>query len=304
MEVKMTKPRGWIIYNGNFITPKFLEPIESLRNAAEHKNVILEPVKNNELLMTIENGAAVIKGKYKDDKPDFIIFWDKDIRLAYHLEKMGFKLYNCARTIEICDDKTLTYEVLFNNGIPMPKTVIAPMVFEGCKIIDFSAYEYIAAEIGYPMVIKEAFGSFGAQVYLVRNEEQLLQKINEIGGKPYVFQELIASSYGRDIRLNVVGDEVVASMFRRSETDFRANVTAGGKMFAHEPTDEQKELAIRCCKIIGADFAGVDLLFGEDNKPIVCEVNSNAHLKNIYTCTGIEVSFSIIDYIRRDLGVI
>lgn len=300
----MIKPRGWIIYNGNLITPKFLEPIDSLRKAAEHKNVILEPVKNNELLMTIENGVSAIRGKYKDEKPDFIIFWDKDIRLAYHLEKMGFKLYNSARTIEICDDKTQTYEVLSNNDIPMPKTIIAPMVFESCKIVDFSTYKHVASEIGFPMVIKEAFGSFGAQVYLVQNEEQMLQKINEIGGKPCLFQEFIASSYGRDIRLNVVGEEVAASMFRKSECDFRANITAGGKMYAYEPTDKEKELAVRCCKIIGADFAGVDLLFGEDNKPIVCEVNSNAHMKNIYTCTGIDVSFSIIDYIRGDLGVI
>lgn len=300
----MTKSKGWIIYNGNLITKKFLEPIESLQKASKQRSIDLEPIKNNELIITIENGVSALRGKYSGERPDFVIFWDKDIRLAYHLEKMGIKLYNNARAIEICDDKTLTYEILADNNIPIPKTIIAPLIFDGCHIIDYSTYDNIAQEIGFPMVIKEAFGSFGAQVYLVNNKEEMLERVRNIGSKPYLFQELIKTSYGRDIRLNVVGDEVVASMMRKSENDFRANVTAGGKMFKYNPTEEEKEIAIRCCKIIGADFAGVDLLFGADNKPLVCEINSNAHMKNIFDCTGIDVSFNIIDYIRKDMGVI
>ena len=63
-------------------------------------------------------------------------------------------------------------------------------------------------------------------------------------------------------------------MKRISEKDFRANVSNGGRMEVYEPTDEEKKLAIRCASLVGADFAGVDLLFGEDGSPIVCEINS------------------------------
>ena len=41
-----------------------------------------------------------------------------------------------------------------------------------------------------------------------------------------------------------------------------------------------------------------DILFGE-NGPILCEVNSNAHFKNIYDCTGENVADYIIEYINE-----
>ena len=52
---------------------------------------------------------------------------------------------------------------------------------------------------------------------------------------------------------------------------------------------------------LGLDFAGVDILFGEEEEPILCEVNSNAHFKNIYDCTGINVADAIISYILEQL---
>jgi glutathione synthase/RimK-type ligase-like ATP-grasp enzyme len=58
-------------------------------------------------------------------------------------------------------------------------------------------------------------------------------------------------------------------------------------------------LAIRACKALGLDFGGVDLLFGENDTPLLCEVNSNAHIKNILTCTGINVAEHILAYIRE-----
>ncbi|HWT75620.1 MAG TPA: RimK family alpha-L-glutamate ligase, partial [Mobilitalea sp.] len=63
----------------------------------------------------------------------------------------------------------------------------------------------------------------------------------------------------------------------------------------------QCELALRSCEIIGLDFAGVDLLLGENDEPIVCEVNSNAHFKNIYDCTGVNAADEIITYIKNQL---
>ena len=89
--------------------------------------------------------------------------------------------------------------------------------------------------------------------------------VNEICPKPFIFQEFIDSSYGKDIRLNVVGDEVVASTKRVNENgDYRANVTNGGTMYPYIPSDEEKELAIKACKATKCDFAGVDILFGKN----------------------------------------
>jgi glutathione synthase/RimK-type ligase-like ATP-grasp enzyme len=45
------------------------------------------------------------------------------------------------------------------------------------------------------------------------------------------------------------------------------------------------------------DFAGVDIMFGKQGEPVLCEVNSNAHFKNIYDCTGVNVADEIMEYI-------
>src|SRR5699024_10643134 len=98
------------------------------------------------------------------------------------------------------------------------------------------------------------------------------------------------------------GDQVITAMQRTSENDFRANVTSGGKMEPYEPNESQKRLAIEATKAIGADFAGVDLLFGENDQPIVCEINSNAHIRNLLDCTGVNVAIDLVTYIEKDLG--
>ncbi len=65
----------------------------------------------------------------------------------------------------------------------------------------------------------------------------------------------------------------------------------------------KKTLAIQATQAIGADFAGVDLLFGENEQPIICEINSNAHIRNIYECTHINPADFIIDHIIQTLGI-
>ena len=116
--------------------------------------------------------------------------------------------------------------------------------------------------------------------------------------EPLIIQEFISESSGRDIRINVVGDKTVASMIRYNEGDFRANITNGGSMKKYEPSKDEVELALRVCKLLKLDFGGVDLLFGK-NGPILCEVNSNAHFKNIYDCTGINVAEEIGEYVEK-----
>src|SRR5699024_7806278 len=111
----------------------------------------------------------------------------------------------------------------------------------------------------------------------------------------------ITRSYGKDIRLHVVGERVVASMLRLAQNDFRANVSAGGLMEPYEPNEEEYAIAVAATKAVKADFAGVDLLFRPDHTPIICEVNSNAHIRNMYESTHINVADFIIDYIIKTL---
>ncbi|HLR52834.1 MAG TPA: RimK family alpha-L-glutamate ligase [Candidatus Avamphibacillus sp.] len=298
--MKIMKPSGWIVYNGNLPGQKFLDFAEMIQEAGNRKHSETKIYKNNDLLSVL--GKHHINLLHEDtlSVPDYVVFTDKDIYLARSLELLNIAVFNSAQSIAISDDKIATYQMLAARKLPIPKTIIAPKVFIKEKESLFSL-ENIVNELGLPLIVKEAFGSFGEQVYLIQTMEELKNKTNQLHGKAYMFQEFIKSSYGRDIRLQVVGDKVAAAMLRTSEEDFRANITSGGKMSTYEPTEEEKQLAIAGTKAIGADFAGVDLLFGEDG-PVICEINSNAHIRNLYEATNINVADDMIDYILKTLN--
>lgn len=297
---KKTRLTGWIIYNGNLPGNRFYNYAKWLKNTAEIFTIDATIYRNDELLSVLTADSFTLIPEQKDF-PDFVIFLDKDLYLAQQLEQMNIPVFNSADAIRMSDDKILTYQRLASCRIPFPKTMIAPKVFFHHEKVKTNYVRKVIEQFGFPLIIKEAFGSFGEQVYLIQDEETLMQKVIELHGTPFLFQQFIHSSYGRDLRLQVVGDEVVAAMQREAKDDFRANITRGGKMTPYEPTAEERSLAIQATKAIGADFAGVDLLFHKDRGSLVCEVNSNAHIRNLYECTKIDVAHFMIEHIMKTL---
>lgn len=285
--------KGWLIVNGYLKSKKFDEIYEWLVDAALKAGCELRIIANDQLDSILPASSGKTDWKVR---PDFVLFWDKDIKLARMLEAEGFQVFNSAQAIETCDDKSLTFIKLKNTNIKMPKTFCAPMTFDK-EYKDFTFVLQVEGSLGYPMIIKENKGSFGEQVYMVKNYYEAVDKIKEIGSCDFIMQEYIESSKGQDVRIHVVGDEIVTAMKRVNKDDFRANVTNGGTMEKYEPTEAQKEMALAVCRKLGLDFAGVDIMFGKDSEPILCEVNSNAHFKNIFDCTGVNVAEKIMEYI-------
>jgi tetrahydromethanopterin:alpha-L-glutamate ligase len=53
---------------------------------------------------------------------------------------------------------------------------------------------------------------------------------------------------------------------------------------------EAKELAIRAAAAVGADFAGVDLLYGADGHPSVLEVNSMPAWSGLQQVSAVDIA--------------
>lgn len=293
--------KAWLVVNAFLQQHKFEEIHQWLYKAGVERGMDVKIKTNAELLAGCMNNRLSVASQ--KDAVDFVLFWDKDVTLAHTLEQMGFVVFNSAFSIEVCDNKALTHLYLAKEKIPMPDTVFAPMTYANIGYTDMEFLDSVIEQLGFPMVLKECYGSFGQQVYLCENREDLEQKVHKLQGKELIFQRFLKSAKGRDVRLQVVGDRVVAAMERKAkEGDFRANITNGGIMEAYGPSKEEQELAVRCCKILKTDFAGVDLLKGEHGETLVCEVNSNAHFKNIFDCTGVNVADNILDYIQQQMA--
>ncbi len=281
-------PHGLMVVNAFLHSAKFNELYQILLHSADECGMELSLRTNAELCTVVDTPA------FDPDAYDFVLFWDKDIALATQLEQRGLKVFNGAQSILRSDDKAQTYLALKSAGLPMPRTILAPKTFPAVGYPETAFVDEAARALGLPLVLKECFGSFGHQVYLFHDVEALREKVLSLAGTPMLFQELIATSYGRDVRVNVVGDRVVASLLRTSKNgDFRSNLTLGGDMQPYRADPEQTALAVSAVKALGLTFAGVDVLFGKDG-PLICEVNSNAHFKTTLACTGVNVATEIL----------
>ena len=310
--------QGWLIVNEYLDTEKFLEIRKLFLSGAEKKNVKLTVYTNADFAVDL-SGAVVKSRAFDEGEPEFIIFYDKDIALAAALEKMGYRLYNSADAIDVCDSKVKTatriseYNLNCKDDeakILMPKTYKVPFTYENIGIKDSYSFDFIdyvekdlceagegALSDAYPMIIKESNSSFGMGVHLAGSREEAVKLICEYGNKECIIQEYLSYSSGRDYRLQMVSDKCVCAMMRSNENDFRANITNGGKMSEYKPTDEDLSLARNVMKCLKLDFAGIDIMHDKSGRTVFLEANSNAHFKNIYDLTGINAAEKMIEYI-------
>lgn len=311
--------QGVLVTNAFLRTDKFTEHYEWLKEAARHYEIDLSLLDNTDLLYPVCDKDLDIGEEMRRrvvqivQENDFVLYWDKDIPLGSLLQtlcrRQNIPVFNSLESIALCDNKYETYYKLWEYNqscglgeeIPILATVAAPMTYANIGYTDTGFVKAIVSALGLPVIIKECYGSFGMQVYLAKTMEEAVDYTKKLAGKPFLYQRYQEESCGRDVRLQVVGEEVVAAMYRFSETDFRANITNGGSMKPYQPSQKECQLAVRTVKALGLDFAGVDLLFSKEGADIVCEVNSNAHFKNIFTCTGVNTAECIMEYIKKKM---
>jgi RimK family alpha-L-glutamate ligase len=186
--------------------------------------------------------------------------------LLHALRELGVPVWNDARAIERCVDKSMTSFLLARAGIPTPST----WAVEGTE----AAYAIAARELpSGPLVIKPLFGSQGRGLRLVETLSDLPCAADVAG--VYYLQRYVRTGEGAfaDHRLFVCGGAVIAGMTRRAD-GWITNIKRGAAPVALIPDAELTALALAATRAVGADYAGVDLLRGPDGAAMVIEVNS------------------------------
>ena len=289
--------KGLILVNAYYDSEEYLYCAERLKAEFLRKNVSADVIKNDAFLLTIENGDIVSRVR----EYDFCVYLDKDKYILSMLDKIGMPLFNSRQAIEICDDKMQTYIALAGNSIPIPKTFAGLLCYTKNATIKPETLEKAEA-LGYPIIVKESFGSQGSGVHLAKNRTELTAAMEKVKCKPHLIQEYISTSTGKDVRVIVIGGKAVGGMLRHSENDFRSNIGAGGTAEPYALPDDMKFLAEKTAIILGLDYCGIDVLFGK-NSPIICEVNSNAFFYAFEKTTGINVAEKYVERILTTINV-
>ena len=261
--------------------------------------ISLSHLINDGYLAVLKDHKAVVK----IPKCDFVIYLDKDIYLARILEKQGYRLFNKADFIKMCDDKTLTNIMCANNDIKMPKTIPGPL-FYSPKLVEsnLNFLDDVIKELGLPLVLKRVYGSLGLGVYLVKTKEELIELYKENCRQPIQFQEYIASSFGKSLRVLVIDGKVVGAFQRFNKEDFRSNFGKTATSKEYPLTGKYLELANKITKLFNIEYAGIDLLFGENDKPVLCEINSNAFFEEFEKTTKINVAKLFMEMVKNKVS--
>ena len=210
-------------------------------------------------------------------------------------EMMQSFCINSSDSIANSRDKLRSLQILAEAGINMPITGFASHTKD---------IEGVIESVGsIPLIMKLLQGTQGQGIVLAETKkaaESVMSAFRQLDADIMV-QEFIKESGGSDIRAFVVGDKVVAAMKRTApEGEFRSNVHRGGTTERINLTDEEVEIAVRSCKILGLSVAGVDLM-RSDRGPLILEVNSSPGLQGIESCSNIDVAEKIICFIEEEL---
>jgi [lysine-biosynthesis-protein LysW]---L-2-aminoadipate ligase len=198
---------------------------------------------------------------------------------------------NTYEVANICGDKLLTSTALERVGIPTPRTLIA-----------FTPESALAAceEIGFPVVMKPAVGSWGRLLARVNDQdaaEALLEHKVTLGSfhhGAFYIQEFVRKP-GRDIRTFVVGDETICAIYRDSP-HWITNTARGASASNCPVSSELHSLSQASARAVGGGVVAIDL-FESDRGLLVNEVNYTMEFRNSIDTTGVDIPARIVDYV-------
>ena len=294
----MLSYKGLVISNAFTIWEEFFHMVKRLQDEFGKYGVTIDHQRNDQVMAYIdENGNA------KTNLPnyDFIIYFDKDYHIARLLELAGFRLFNKAEAINLCDSKMLTHLALTNHGIKMPKTINYPLRYGQGS--DEGFHKRVVEELGLPMVIKHIYGSLGEQVFLARTIDEFNQITSKLTNVPHIYQQFIASSFRKDLRIVLIDHKIVASMQRNAqvEGEFRSNIETGGIGLQVDIPPAFASMAIKVSEILDLDYCGLDLLYGPSGEPLLMEVNANAYFSPIEKYSKKDVAGAYVSYIVKTI---
>jgi len=218
--------------------------------------------------------------------------------LTYCLELCGYNVINSSRIGEVCGNKLLTSMILKKNNIPTPKSYFSFNSDSASNFINTMDLEQ------NPLVFKPVIGSWGRGVFPVRNKEigKIIVEMRQESTSPFssifYFQELIHRP-PRDIRCIVVGEKLIAAVYRYSSDDeWRTNVAKGGKAELIEITSELEELALKAARVVGTGVLGIDMMEDQKRGLVVHEINNTVEFRGASLATGIDIADMIIEYVK------
>jgi len=206
--------------------------------------------------------------------------------ILHALRESGVRVWNDARAIERCVDKSTATFLFRKAGLPTAPT----------RVVETRAAAVAHAEReACTLVVKPLFGSQGNGIMKAATPE-VLPEAGAVGDVYYMQHYLRAEGAEQfhDWRVVVSRGRILGAMVRKGAT-WITNIHQGAAAIGHEPDDEMRRLALAAVAAIGADYAGVDLIEGPQGELMVLEINSNPAWKGLQSVTDVDIAATLAE---------
>ncbi|MCR5692099.1 MAG: ATP-grasp domain-containing protein [Eubacterium sp.] len=256
----MSKYRAWLVYDRE-ARERNRDYIELHRQVGEKFGIEFKLVDPDRL-------------DYKDlDRPDFAIVRSIRPEFSREIEKNGIPVFNNSTVARICNDKykTLQYIKKMDPEIPtIPSSLIG---------IEDLTPKFLRDHPG--QVVKAVDGHGGQEVF--RTEEDF-SLIKEAMGQSQIIVQPFIQGPGKDVRVYVLGREMIGAIERTSLDGFRSNFSLGGSVREISLNKAQKDLVNRVIACFDFGLVGIDFILDQENNFVLSEIEDVVGARMLYKC--------------------
>ena len=260
---------------------------KALFDAAKEKNINVKMVDCKNLSVSLD--------KSKEDFGTVIqrcVSYYRSLHSTAALEGKGVNVINSLNTSIYAGNKLFTHMLLLKQGIPTPYSAVAFSEEAALELLD---------KKGYPMVLKPTVGSWGRMIALLKDRDSAEGIIESRENMYPIYQVYYLEEFvvrpPRDIRAIMVGDKVVAAIYRYSgDGQWKTNMALGGKAEVCKVTKELEDMCIKAKNAVQGQIVGIDLMESKENGLVIHEINNTTEYKNTVRVTGVNIPALMIDY--------
>lgn len=242
--------------------------------------------------------------------------------LTMQLELMGIQVFNNSFVSMICNDKAKTYQYVTKGNIPIVDTIFCKKEFVAGKL------EYIL----YPSVVKTTDGHGGTEVFLIENKQDTIEVAKSCQGKDIVIQPFVGKTH-QDLRVYVIGKEIIAAVLRTAKDGFKSNFCLGGEVKLYELSSKERENIYKVINLFnsyegyvpsyslelsysldpsgqysqrqkltepdknGFGLVGIDFIIGDHGELLFNEIEDVVGSRMLYQCSDINIVKLYLEYI-------
>jgi len=266
-------------------------------NIRWEEKALLEAGKKNNINVQMVNCKNLALNLEKNPEDYGVVIqrcvsYYRNLHSTAALEGLGVKVINCLNTGIFAGNKLFTHMLLKKFGVPTPDATVA--------FSKEAALEALETQ-GFPRVIKPTVGSWGRLISKL-NDKESAEGIIESREKMYPIHQVhyleeFVKRPPRDIRAIMVGDKIVAAIYRISENgNWKTNMALGGVAEPCKVTPEMEEMCIKAKNAVQGDIVGVDLMESNDKGLVVHEVNNTTEYKNTVRVCEVDIPTKMLEY--------